>query len=239
MKYTNVNKLQRFIIYLIDITIITCLSKLCVQGFSYIIHFNYADIDVISSGLNQELNKILNAIVSHTAFDMTAFWDYIRKYFSMAAIQFGIQSLFTLLFVTLYLVVLPMFWKPQTIGRLAMKAKVVNKDGTEVTKGRIVLRELVGTFLFYLFFDEIALLNSIGGMLILASLILILVNGRSLVDYVSKTNLVSLLNIEEKKEEKETTRSNTFDQEDYVDAKFKVLDEDDKKNSSDDEYTIF
>lgn len=212
MKYIQATKLQRFLVYLIDIAIINLLVTLCAQGFSKLIHFDVSVGDAF-------LEAFLKALEGT---EPSIRWDYLWEYLKYVLIENGIQLMFTLIFILIYLVILPMVWSSQTLGRVIMKTRVVNKDGTKVTKGKIVLREVVGTFLLYML---------VGSPALLASLILILTGGRSLVDYVGKTSLVSLIdNGNEPVEAKEENE--------YVDAKFKEVKEDEKSNSSNDEYTI-
>lgn len=223
-------KMQRFLGYLIDIVLLSIIIRLCVNGFCNLVHFDTSNMTVLYENILVELEKYLDSVINSVAADTTALMNYIYEYIRYALVNFGFNALFSLIFVVLYLIVLPKFWKGQTLGRFIMKTKVVNKDGTDVRFSRILVRELVGTWLLYLTFG--------GFSIYFATLLLVLCDGRSLVDYIGKTKLISLLDSDEE-QPKESPRENSRNSDEYIDAKFTEVPKEDTSSDKDDEYTVF
>ena len=227
---------ERLLVYLIDIVvmgwILSFFTNLIFKGINY-------DSDYLSLVVEQitgYLEEYLNSIVNNTSFDMNKLYIALGSYFEIVAIRTLITIAFDLVFVVLYLVILPKFWKNQTLGRFFVKVKVVNKNGEDLTTKNIIFRELIGTFLLYM------VLGSFG--VLLASVILIINSKRSLVDYVGKTKLVK---IDENNNSSNDTiiddkEFNNFDNS-YAE-KEEVDSVDDKSNDyyndqSDDDYKVF
>ena len=227
---------ERLLVYLIDIVvmgwILSFFTNLIFKGINY-------DSDYLSLVVEQitgYLEEYLNSIVNNTSFDMNKLYIALGSYFEIVAIRTLITIAFDLVFVILYLVILPKFWKNQTLGRFFVKVKVVNKNGEDLTTKNIIFRELIGTFLLYM------VLGSFG--VLLASVILIINSKRSLVDYVGKTKLVK---IDENNNSSNDTiiddkEFNNFDNS-YAE-KEEVDSVDDKSNDyyndqSDDDYKVF
>lgn len=227
---------ERLLVYLIDIVvmgwILSFFTNLIFKGINY-------DSDYLSLVVEQitgYLEEYLNSIVNNTSFDMNKLYIALGSYFEIVAIRTLITIAFDLVFVILYLVILPKFWKNQTLGRFFVKVKVVNKNGEDLTTKNIIFRELIGTFLLYM------VLGSFG--VLLASVILIINSKRSLVDYVGKTKLVK---INENNNSSNDTiiddkEFNNFDN-NYAE-KEEVDSVDDKSNNyyndqSDDDYKVF
>lgn len=226
---------ERLLVYLIDIVvmgwILSFFTNLIFKGINY-------DSDYLSLVVEQitgYLEEYLNSIVNNTSFDMNKLYIALGSYFEIVAIRTLITIAFDLVFVILYLVILPKFWKNQTLGRFFVKVKVVNKNGEDLTTKNIIFRELIGTFLLYM------VLGSFG--VILASVILIINSKRSLVDYVGKTKLVKI-------NEDNTTTKTIIDDNDYDDLsdvyiKREEIDSKDDNSSnnyndqSDDDYKVF
>lgn len=226
---------ERLLVYLIDIVvmgwILSFFTNLIFKGINY-------DSDYLSLVVEQitgYLEEYLNSIVNNTSFDMNKLYIALGSYFEIVAIRTLIIISFDLVFVVLYLVILPKFWKNQTLGRFFVKVKVVNKNGEDLTTKNIIFRELIGTFLLYM------VLGSFG--VLLASVILIINSKRSLVDYVGKTKLVKI-------NEDNTTTKTIIDDNDYDDLsdvyiKREEIDSKDDNSSnnyndqSDDDYKVF
>ena len=226
---------ERLLVYLIDIVvmgwILSFFTNLIFKGINY-------DSDYLSLVVEQimgYLEEYLNSIVNNTSFDMNKLYIALGSYFEIVAIRTLITIAFDLVFVVLYLVILPKFWKNQTLGRFFVKVKVVNKNGEDLTTKNIIFRELIGTFLLYM------VLGSFG--VLLASVILIINSKRSLVDYVGKTKLVKI-------NEDNTTTKTIIDDNDYDDLsdvyiKREEIDSKDDNSSnnyndqSDDDYKVF
>ena len=226
---------ERLLVYLIDIVvmgwILSFFTNLIFKGINY-------DSDYLSLVVEQitgYLEEYLNSIVNNTSFDMNKLYIALGSYFEIVAIRTLITIAFDLVFVILYLVILPKFWKNQTLGRFFVKVKVVNKNGEDLTTKNIIFRELIGTFLLYM------VLGSFG--VLLASVILIINSKRSLVDYVGKTKLVKI-------NEDNTTTKTIIDDNDYDDLsdvyiKREEIDSKDDNSSNnyndqpDDDYKVF
>ena len=128
---------ERLLVYLIDIVvmgwILSFFTNLIFKGINY-------DSDYLSLVVEQitgYLEEYLNSIVNNTSFDMNKLYIALGSYFEIVAIRTLITIAFDLVFVILYLVILPKFWKNQTLGRFFVKVKVVNKNGEDLTTKNI------------------------------------------------------------------------------------------------------
>lgn len=229
MQNVKATNSQRFIAYFIDMMIISLLTSLFAGLISTALKFDSSVADKLYSDLINEIVLYISDYTTTSASIGSIFTEYIKY----AGVSMLISACVSLFLVIIYLVIIPMFWEKQTLGRLIMKIKVVDRDLDFVSKKRIILREILGTWLMYLVLPSST---------ILASVILASSTGRSLVDYIAKTDLVDarelgetvVSSLEPKDEEKQ------YD--DYIDAKFKEYPLDDKPSESDEEserYRVF
>lgn len=200
-------KLQRAMTYFLDFLIIEIIVSLLCQLVYLVLPIDRSLVTTYENLLVEETEKCMTALASGSNYDVQRLYDILFTYLKHSLVNFAIVSSLYLVLVVGYLVILPMLWDKQTIGRLVMKVKVVSVDGSPVTKKQIVIRELVGTYLFYCI---------IGGPLILATVIIASMKGRSLVDYVAKTNLVTTLEVE-------VPECQDNDNNDYIDAEVKDI----------------
>lgn len=210
------SKFQRAITYIIDFFIISTVVTLLSQLIFLILPIDMRMMDFHYEMILEEFDNITNAILDESTYDYGAMFNHFGEYLKYAGISMLVNGLLYLIMVVGYLIILPIFWDKQTIGRLVTKVKVVSVDGNNPSTKQIILRELVGSWLLYLV---------IGGPLIFISAVIALAKGRSIIDYIAKTNLVSLL------EEVKPVESNDNNN-DYVEASFKDVND----NSSDDDY---
>lgn len=83
-------------------------------------------------------------------------FQYLDAMESLVDPNLGIKLVIETLLVAAYFVVLPLFWKNQTIGRAASKIKVVKEDNTPATAINLIIREGVGQTLFVYVFGILA-----------------------------------------------------------------------------------
>ena len=212
MKYINARTTQRFIAYLVDFILIQLvtsfiLSLIPAYGDNMTLILDFYR-DMMQGNITEDL-EVLNAVMKG------------------AAKVLGIMMLIQIPIYVLYLVVLPYFWQKQTLGRWMMHVKVVSLTEEKVKIPNLLLRELVGGYLF---------LNILSGFLVFPLLYWYFsaTTGRSLSDMVGKTRLVDSLvtrSFEEESAEKPF-------QNDYIDA---VVEEAPAKESKDEdtEYKVF
>lgn len=211
------SKFQRAITYIIDFFIMSTVVTLLSQLIFLILPIDMSMMDFHYEMILKEFDNITNAILDESTYDYGAMLNHFGEYLKYAGISVLVNGLLYLIMVVGYLIILPIFWDKQTIGRLVTKVKVVSVDGNNPSTKQIILRELVGSWLLYLV---------IGGPLIFISAVIALAKGRSIIDYIAKTNLVSLL------EEVKPVESNDNNNDDYVEASFKDVND----NSNDDDY---
>lgn len=178
--YLGVTPFRRFAIYLIDIGLISVVASLILLGVLYLSGYNFERYNQLSNNISTYYLDLLlgksNYLVSQEG--LNEVYEFIGLYF----IREGIRLLIMLVLTVVYLVILPYFFNYQTLGRLATNSKVIdnkNIDG-KLSIGKLVLREIVGTFLFY------SVLPFVGFI----SMILAIATGKSLVDRVSNTSMV-------------------------------------------------
>ena len=211
------SKFQRAITYIIDFFIMSTVVTLLSQLIFLILPIDMSMMDFHYEMILKEFDNITNAILDESTYDYGAMLNHFGEYLKYAGISMLVNGLLYLIMVVGYLIILPIFWDKQTIGRLVTKVKVVSVDGNNPSTKQIILRELVGSWLLYLV---------IGGPLVFISAGIALAKGRSIIDYIAKTNLVSLL------EEVKPVETNDNNNDDYVEASFKDVND----NSSDDDY---
>ncbi len=176
MVFKYATKLQRFLTYLIDFTLIsiiagrvgTLIEKAC--GFDSAATSSYYELIVM---------EVYNMAGGTGTSENLSY--YLQQYFSHNLLDLCFTGGVTLIFIILALVVVPIFWKGQTLGRALTHLTLVDQYGKPATVKRFILREVLGTFLMY---------SVLGGIMTIISLIILLVKNRSLVDMISGTHLV-------------------------------------------------
>lgn len=237
--YLRVSTLRRFAIYIIDIGLISVLSSLILIGVLKLINFDTARYDslfdtIYKAYVDYAMGKNNDLLSSEMGINIS---EFIKLYMARE----GIRYIIAFVLVILYLVILPRFVKWQTLGRLITRSKVINSKGDiKMSIPQIIVREIVGTFIFYLLF---------GGLIGLISAIIAIVTERSLVDRISKTVLVLDTPVPIgnpqgfeydyfENNQNETYEENKHD--DYIDAEVNEDNSNDTENSddSDDEYRV-
>lgn len=170
--YYRASSFQRFCAYTIDMLLLSTLCTHIVSGIFILVNYNS---DIITECLQNLTYEIQNDGDIDTIYQLLI--EIIRRY----AFEFAVMIPTYLVLDILYLVILPHFWKKQTLGRLVAGCKVVAKNG-DLRFSRLLLRELVGTFLFYQVFGYLG---------IFISAILVFAFDRSIVDIISKTSMVN------------------------------------------------
>lgn len=229
MEVKLATRTQRLLVYLIDYAL-PCfiIANLFLPLFYKLIKF---DVTVAEASLTQFVEE-LKFYIQDTAMDTSSMMNALYQYLQVSFIDILFAILFTTIFMIGYLIILPKFWSKQTVGRMATKTKVVKKNGEELRLKDIFVREGIGTILMYTILG-----NIIGYPIILASIILSYIDGRSLVDYIGKTCLIT------QKEEigvypNSPMRKNK--KSDYIDAVVteKPFEDNPCDDKDDDEYTI-
>ncbi len=219
MKYKNATSMQRFFAFLIDsllMYVISSLILICIPIYNtyselFLDRYNY-----LMSGFN-------------TA-DIDA--TFLEELMVSSMVIIGLNMAILIPLYILYYVVLPYFWKSQTLGRLALGLRVVTLEEEKPKLRHLLLRELVGGYLIY------ELLG--GGIFYIVTLVLSISQGRSLIDYIGQTRLVNI-RYPQKVEEPIAP-----DERDYVDAHFrevnieesKPVNENPNDDSETDEYKV-
>ena len=120
---------QRTLVFIIDygLLFLACfLLALCFKDNQ----FNEAFIDL--------WNKIKT--FSLHGDDVILFFERLS---TLTALFFTIGAIFIYI---LYFVILPIFWKKQTLGRWAAHVKVVKLNGSNLSFGTLLIREFLGKF---------------------------------------------------------------------------------------------
>lgn len=237
MQKTLATKSQRFLAFIIDMIIIYIASIILSDIIFIIINFDTSSLDNIIMRIYDEMYLYLNSLIQGVNYDTTQLTTAFIQYLKIWAINSTIVLISQLIMIILYLGVLPILWDKQTIGRFAMNVKVVSKDFSSISKGKVFKREILGTWLFYFVFRTSGFI---------ATIILILIDKRSLVDYVGGSYLVNT---------NQVIKVNKFDPNNIIDAnesknndndqsenKFTYFtplnDEQNKEDSNDDDYII-
>lgn len=174
--YIKASKLQRFLSFLVDYLIIRFLVTFTLNPFLKLCKF---DLTSYTNAYNNFLDTVKNYYSgnSTTAELMKTLSTYMDYYYIVALVTLGL----TFIYVLLFLVIVPIIFKGKSFGRMAVGLEIVDKNNEPAKISKIILRELLGSFVFYYF------LGWIGGLI---SLILLLTQKRSIADVISKTETV-------------------------------------------------
>lgn len=213
MEYMNARSSQRFLTFLIDFLLI-----------QFVVAFIVSFIPAYGESMDFVMEFYKSFLQGDMVEDIEVLAEVLKKLFMVLGIIVSVQ----VPIYFLYLVILPHFWKKQTIGRLATHVRVVSKDGKEAKLYQLILRELIGGML---------LLNLLSGFFVIPLLFWYFSStlGRSLADLIGGTRLVD-------------TQSMLFDdgqgkgeEREYLDAEFYEQSSDDSEPSSEEEteYKVF
>ncbi len=178
--YLRVSSFRRFAIYFIDIGLITLVASFILIGVLKLFNFDTARYNALYDSILKNYADFITSgsskISSQEA--MNEIYEFLKLYMIREAYRAGISFIL----IIGYLVILPYFTKWQTLGRLITRSIVINDNGEiKPTFGKLLVRELVGTFILYILF---------GGLIGLISAIIAIVTERSLVDRISRTVMV-------------------------------------------------
>lgn len=199
MKYKNATSIQRFFAFFIDsflIYVVSGLILICIPAYN-----TYSEIF---------LDRYNDLMISFTTTEVDTI--FMKELMVSGLIITGLNIAVLAVLTFLYYVVLPYFWKSQTIGRLALGLRVVTLDEKDPTFGQFILREMVGGYFVYR-------ILGISGVFYLVTFIMSVSKGRSLIDYIGKTRLVDIRYPEK------VVDSVVSGERDYVDAYFKDVSE--------------
>jgi uncharacterized RDD family membrane protein YckC len=201
----NANNSQRFLAYFVDFLIIDAIvSTIAALAFT-IMKFDTSVNDLI---LEKLMEEAINAV--ETGY-FTDYLNYYIEFLKYSLVEIGVQTACAFVAFIGYLVILPKFWKKQTVGRLISKTKVVMLDGSNPTTKAIIIREVVGSFLLYYCFGLIPLV---------ISWVFLNKYQRSLADRISGTKLIFDAEVIIISGDNDNQNSN-----DYIDAKFVDIEE--------------
>ena len=215
MKYMNARSSQRFLAYLVDVTLISMVVNIIVSWIPAYSH----NINIVAEYYQAMLEgNIINEDIS----ELTQIFQCIFK-------ALGILMLVEVPIYVLYMVVLPYFWEKQTIGRLIMHLKVVSKTEEKAKISNLLLRELIGGFL-------LLRLLSVSVFIPIIYWYLSTTTGRTLADMIGGTRLVDTRFINAEFIPKE--ESDLHENKDYIDATFKDVSYEDDYSFKEEEPTF-
>lgn len=247
MKLKLASTSQRIVAFIIDFVIISILVNLLTDLIYFVIKFDSTTIDVVSEIFLTKLMEIVEANASGASItnQMIILQDYAMQLMKLAGIQMACSAGASLVVFMLYMIMLPLLWKNQTVGRAIMKCKVVypntknlpETDHKKKTVGVFFLRELVvGWLLYYM----------IGNLIVLIiAIVYYHSRKRTLADIISKTETVSYVeadNIEENNDviDADVKPLNTENpQEDPFKINPEEYNYDNDTKKKDDDYVIF
>lgn len=187
-------RILAFIIDVLILSIVITLVETLLQDKAYMEAYNAIE------------NAFLNGTISADS--------YINQMNELVDPNLGLKTLFNFILTVLYLVVLPLFLKGQTLGRMAAKIKVVKEDGTKVGAKDLIKREIIGQDLISTLIiaiggmTHVTIISSIGSVCSLIVGVILIVGffkmlgqaGITLYDQFSGTRMIlthSLVNVED------------------------------------------
>ena len=177
--YIKASNGQRFVAFLIDAILIAGAAFGLMFAALAIFHYDFARYNELIDKISETYYNYLKTGNNELLIE---FENMAKEFMGLYLIRTGVYIGMVALIILLYLVVLPYFWQYQTLGRLFARVKIISRENNlRPSFGRLILREIVGTFFFYYVINFIMIL--ISGILCLSS-------NRSLVDMLSRTELV-------------------------------------------------
>lgn len=213
MKYHNAMSYQRFLAFIIDFFIINLVATLILNLIPLYVFHSEQLMDMYSGMTEMIMNNDIESLI---------------ELLKSACILLLLQTVVFVPIIFVYQIILPMFWKPQTLGRLVAGVRVMRLNSDEKAGiGSLMVRELVGGYIFNVMFVQsfvIPILNYVFSRN----------RGRSLADMISKTRLVDyklakMMGVDEMVEE----------QPEFINADYKEVNKEENKDDYDTDYTVF
>ncbi|MCR5113696.1 MAG: RDD family protein [Acholeplasmatales bacterium] len=181
--YNRATSGQRFLAFLIDLLVVGAV----VGSISLLILFLTGfDFVAFSQAQDEYLTDYLLYIQTNSSEYYDSFQKALQEYYSYSVHLYLVIDLVALVLFIPYFVILPHYWSKQTVGRMAMKIKVISHKGkVKATVKQLIIREIVGTWFIYL--GSYFLFS---GFIIVVSGVFAAIGGRSVVDIISGTDLV-------------------------------------------------
>lgn len=213
MKYHNAMSYQRFLAFIIDFFIINLVATFILNLIPLYVFHSEQLMDMYSGMTEMIMNNDIESLI---------------ELLKSACILLLLQTVVFVPIIFVYQIILPMFWKPQTLGRLVAGVRVMRLNSDEKAGiGSLMVRELVGGYIFNVMFVQsfvIPILNYVFSRN----------RGRSLADMISKTRLVDyklakMMGVDEMVEE----------QPEFINADYKEVNKEENKDDYDTDYTVF
>ena len=207
MKYHNAMSYQRFLAFIIDAIIVNIVASTILKFIpAYSQHS-----EVVVNGYTELMNMV----------DVNI--DQLINLLKSAFIIIGLHVVVFVPVMLIYQVIVPMFWKKQTVGRMVAGVRVMKLNSSEKPGlGSLLVRELVGGYIF--------------NTLLSSTFVLPLLNymfsrnrGRSLADMISKTRLVDYKLAQMMGFEEEIVEENN----DFINAEYKEVHQKDEDVETD------
>lgn len=175
----------------------------------------------------KELVDLNNAYTNGTI----DFFQYQEALDNMVDPNIGIKLIVEFILMVGYFIILPIFWKKQTVGRLACKIKVVKENGEKAKPINFILREGFSQTIFVSVLTILAVLTEVefiskleqvssiifGFILIIGFFTMLGSNKTTLYDRISKTIVIDDVKLEQDELDIQINNENTISNEDIID----------------------
>lgn len=159
------------------------------------------------------------------------FFQYQEALDNMVDPNIGIKLIVEFILMVGYFIILPIFWKKQTVGRLACKIKVVKENGEKAKPINFILREGFSQTIFVSVLTILAVLTEVefiskleqvsstifGFILIVGFFTMLGSNKTTLYDRISKTIVIDDVKLEQDELDIQINNENTISNEDIID----------------------
>lgn len=172
--YKSATKGQRFAALIIDILIFSIVSFIFVKVLNGIFSIEEP---------TESLNYIIDHISDTDFLDSDIYKEHMDLITDYSVKNMSVSLVVYLAVFSLYFVLLPLVWSKQTVGRLAMKIKLAKKDGSVLSTGDVIVRELVGNFLIGYVLNICCCIPGIVNIIMLAS------NNQTIADKISQNTI--------------------------------------------------
>jgi uncharacterized RDD family membrane protein YckC len=175
----------------------------------------------------QQLVDLENAYMNGTI----DFLQYTEALDNLVDPNRGLKLIVEFILMVGYFIILPIFWKKQTVGRLACKIKVVKENGEKAKPINFILREGFSQTIFVSVLTILAVLTEVefiskleqvsstifGFILIVGFFTMLGSNKTTLYDRISKTIVVDDVKLEQDELDIQINNENTISDEDIID----------------------
>lgn len=179
MEKNYIKPTSRFGVFFLDFLFISLISMVISPLAYLIVGFDSEAYNLASEAFNNNFELFISGDISADVFYASA-GEYLKYESTYNLISIGV----TFVIMIPYFVIIPLKWEHQTLGRKIIGCKVYDMDNKSPDLKTLIIRELVGTFIFYV------VLTTYIPLIVILYVVLACKRRISIVDSISKTRMI-------------------------------------------------